>query len=742
MAHQFKVKRKDGKGWWTLPHMDQDLIDALIGGEDTDLHKHDQRYYTETELDRDLAFFNGTFLESFDALAISDGATVTMTLEQSGTGNLTMSFSSGRSTLNCTPAATIVLTAGTDPSPEANYVYVLESTGVLTQDTSGWPAVEHIKVAYFLVPSATFVQTAGCYINQNWNDHRKNTNDQGHLAHLCEAIRLTMDGARWHEGVSPNGDGGTYIVTTGSPDEVYFKSTAGVAFQMHKHTLPAVNMQTGDHCHVVNWYQDAYRVITDLASIVADSTDGTLLNKYYNLTFWGTANKTGEHSPIMCNLPTGSYNLLADAISDKDGYDVTAIPYEFTKESTIGFLICRLTFRLVAPDNFTLVNTVDLRGVPAGSSSGSSGAEGFITEFADNVFLVYDSDDVTREIAFDLAGITTGNTRTITPADADMKILSAVNHDELTDGGETTLHGHGLYLLADGSQELTDNWDVGAANILYIDTIRSRLATDTGLTLANRGGTAYIYIDDGSFNVGINKIPGKILDIYSPTTNPIIRMEVGEIANCFISFQDKDTTSDGEVYLGAVGNDMVIFANGYQALRMTTLGVLDVANSACVLDENTLGTDSDVHLATQQSIKAYIDNKTYLDLGNILTGDGGYVGTKMTVTVDDGATVFGDVLAQAADFNYDRADASAAATSVGLVMALSDGSGSKEVLIEGQVCETDWNWNAGLLYLSITTGEMTQTAPVASGEQVVAVGWALSADTIYFKPSLVLAEIA
>ncbi len=297
-------------------------------------------------------------------------------------------------------------------------------------------------------------------------------------------------------------------------------------------------------------------------------------------------------------------------------------------------------------------------------------------------------------------------------------------------------------LKHDGTIPLSNNWDVGAANILYIDTIRSRLATDTGLTLANRGGTGYIYIDDGSFNVGINMIPGKILDIYSPTTNPIIRMEVGEIANCFISFQDKDTTSDGEVYLGAVGNDMVLFANGYQALRLTTLGVLDVANSACVLDEDTLGTDSDTHLATQQSIKAYIDNKSYLDLGSILTGDGAYVGTKMTVTVDDASTVFGDVLAQAADFNYDRADASAAATSVGLVMALSSGSGSKEVLIEGQVCETDWTWSAGLLYLSITTGKMTQTAPVASGEQVVAVGWALSADTIYFKPSLVLAEIA
>jgi hypothetical protein len=728
--------------------MDQDQIDSLTLGEDTDLHKHDQRYYTETELDAihalidgELEFFNGTFLETFNALTTSNGSTVTMSLEQSGGGDLTMFFSSGRSILDCTPAATIALTAGTDSAPQANYVYIPESTKVLTKDTSGWPSEEHIKVAYLLVPSAALVQAdGGPYINQNWNDHRKNTDDQGHLAHLCEAIRLTMDGARWHEGVGPNGDGGTYIVITGTPDELYFKSTAGVAFQMHKHTVAAWDMQSGDNCHVVNWNGDAYHAITDLASIVADSTGATLSNKYYNLTFWGTANKSGEHSPLMVNLPNGSYNLLDDAISDKDGYDVTTIPFEFTKESTIGFLICRLTFRFQAPDTFTLEHSVDLRGVPAGSSSGSSGSEGFITEFADNVFKIYDSDDVTKELTFDLAGITTGNTRTITPADADMTMLSTTQYNDLTDGGDTTLHGHGAYLLADGSQPLTGDWDVGTP-LIKSDEIRSRLGTDTGLKLSNRGNTGFIFIEDGSEHVGINVAdPDKVLDVYQSAGNIIAQFTTGA-ANCFLEFLDSSTGSN-KVYLGAIGDDMVIFGDGTSAIRITTSGVLDVANSACVLDEDTLGTDSATQLATQQSIKAYIDNKSYLDLGSILTGDGAYVGTKMTVTVDDASTIFGDVLAQAADFNYDRADADAAANSVGLVMALSSGSGSKEVLIEGQVCETDWAWSAGLLYLSTTTGKMTQTAPSGTGDQVVAVGWALSADTIYFKPSLVLAEIA
>jgi hypothetical protein len=430
----------------TTDHVSDELTIGLSAGVMT--HNHDDRYYTEAEVDAELdiidgqlAFFNGTFLESFNALVTSDGATVTMSIEKSGTGDLTMVFSSGQSTLDCTPAATIALTAGTDASPQENYIYIPESTGVLTKSTTEWPAAEHIKVGYFLCPSATLAQSDGLYINQNWNDHRTGTDEQGHLAHLCEAIRLTMDGANWHSGVGPNGDGGTWIAITGTPDEVYFKSTAGVAFQMHKHTVPAWDMSGTDNCHVVNWNADAYHLITDLASIVADSTGTSLNNKYYNLVFWGTANKTGEYSPLMCNLPNGSYVRLDDAIVDINGYDVTTIPSEFTKESTIGFLICRLTFKM-AGTTFTLESTQDLRGVAAGASGGSGGTLGFVTEFADNVFNIYDSDDITRVLDFDLAGITTGNTRTITPADADMTLLSTTDYNDLTDAGATTLHKH------------------------------------------------------------------------------------------------------------------------------------------------------------------------------------------------------------------------------------------------------------------------------------------------------------
>jgi hypothetical protein len=130
------------------------------------------------------------------------------------------------------------------------------------------------------------------------------------------------------------------------------------------------------------------------------------------------------------------------------------------------------------------------------------------------------------------------------------------------------------------------------------------------------------------------------------------------------------------------------------------------------------------------------------NFGSIITTSGTYTGDTMTVTVDDASSVLGSVLTQAADFNYDRADADAAATAPGYCMALTTSSGSKQVLLKGQVCDTSWNWSAGKLYLSETTGEMTQTKPSDSGDQIQVLGWALSANTIFFDPVIMIVEVA
>ena len=366
-------------------------------------------------------FYNGTFRESFNALLTSNGTdTITMSLERAngvGGGDLTMQFTSGPTVLDCTPALTIVLSNGTDTVPVSNYVYIPESTGVLTLSTTGFPTdVEHIKIGYFLVQSPAYVATDGALINQNWNDHRAGNDGQGHLSHVAERIR--RQGALYFSGF--DGFGVDDYVTTGV-GTVYLKIESGVVYQMHRQLVAAKDQSAGDDVHIVNHYVTPYLDSVNLyADITKDSTNVTIgLNKFFNLVIWGVANKSGEYSPVMCNLPSGFYNGLADCENDVLGYDDFNIPREFNIESSTGFLICRLTFKMTAT-SWEYQSTVDLRGTTAQTASGGSGAA--ITSFNDSTFDIHNLLDSTKELNFDISAVTTGNTRVWTVQDKDITV--------------------------------------------------------------------------------------------------------------------------------------------------------------------------------------------------------------------------------------------------------------------------------------------------------------------------------
>lgn len=378
-----------------------------------------------------LAFFNGTFLEEHDALATSDGSTVTLSLEQSGGGGLTMVFSDGLTHLDAIPALTIALTAGSDSSPQANFVYIPQSTKVLTLSTSDWPTTEHIRVAYLLVPSATFVQSEGTYINQNWNEGT-GTGGQGHLSDL--GIRVRAQRAIYKSGVDI-----TFTITPngGAPDNVDVDVTAGIVFQMHPHATPVIDTSTGDHVHVINDSITPYDPVTDLNVLLLDSTGASMSGKYFNLVIWGVVNKTGSHHSLFCNLPGGSYNRLSDALADVSGFDNFSMPAAFNIDSSTGFLIVRVTLRHQAAAGGTWTNQgeVDLRGLTPSTATGS-GTGSAQTEFADNAFKVFDESDVTKVIELQAASIATGNTRTITMADEDVD-LGALATTQLADDAVT-----------------------------------------------------------------------------------------------------------------------------------------------------------------------------------------------------------------------------------------------------------------------------------------------------------------
>ena len=321
---------------------------------------------------------NGSFVESFDALvtATTGPDVITMSLEQSGTGDLTMQFSDGLTTLDCTPTCEIVLTDGTDSTPQKNYIYILQSDKILTKSTSDWPATEHIKIAYFLVPSATHVDADGCYINQNWNDHLSSTDEMGHLLHVAEHIRRT--GAVYFSGLDPTGTddsaASSYMDYVGAA-ESYFKFGAGVAYQLHSHIVPAFDsVNASEDIHVANWNADNYHEISNLADIVADSAGVSLANKYFNVFFFVVANKTGEYAPVIAKLPAGSYATQSGAENDTSTYDDTTMPREFSLDSSTGIPICRMTLKWTGgTSTLTHISTTDLRTNNLASAGGGGG---------------------------------------------------------------------------------------------------------------------------------------------------------------------------------------------------------------------------------------------------------------------------------------------------------------------------------------------------------------------------------
>jgi len=112
---------------------------------------------------------------------------------------------------------------------------------------------------------------------------------------------------------------------------------------------------------------------------------------------------------------------------------------------------------------------------------------------------------------------------------------------------------------------------------------------------------------------------------------------------------------------------------------------------------------------------------------------GGAIGAFETVCIH---TTTGEVV-------ISDADAIATMAVIGIAPAAISDTNTGTILLQGFIRDDTWNWTlGGILYASTTAGAMTHTAPSGTGDLVQAVGIALSADVVYFNPSLTLVEVA
>ena len=137
-----------------------------------------------------------------------------------------------------------------------------------------------------------------------------------------------------------------------------------------------------------------------------------------------------------------------------------------------------------------------------------------------------------------------------------------------------------------------------------------------------------------------------------------------------------------------------------------------------------------------------INSVAGIKLMNPPTVDTTASGLIVTATVDTNAEGIGAPLYMAANGHLVTANASTNSTSPCVALAMDTGTGSKRVLLHGVLRVDAWNWTTGpgtssLIYVSTTTGTLTQTKPSGTDQVIQPVGWGLSADSIYFTPSMI-----
>lgn len=180
----------------------------------------------------------------------------------------------------------------------------------------------------------------------------------------------------------------------------------------------------------------------------------------------------------------------------------------------------------------------------------------------------------------------------------------------------------------------------------------------------------------------------------------------------------------------------------------------DSSAFACVIDPNGAETVEDMTTYTlhaqYDAVRIVCDGSEWFIIGDrgatTLTAsqtDDTFSGTKITATAGENLTI-GNIVYMKSDGKLWKADADAIATSGAIAIALASISADAAGMF-GTIGlmrdDSAYAWTVGgLLYLSTTAGDITQTAPSGADDVIQVLGVALSADVIYFKPELTQVE--
>jgi len=201
-----------------------------------------------------------------------------------------------------------------------------------------------------------------------------------------------------------------------------------------------------------------------------------------------------------------------------------------------------------------------------------------------------------------------------------------------------------------------------------------------------------------------------------------------------------DTSGDTFIVIDQTADSIAVGEDSVLAFTVTEDGLALESGARVNNITNDHLSDSTASLMTayaiQQVVGGFWDASSTLDLSAS--------GNKANMSVGYNSVGFGAALFMGGDGDLDEADASDSTTAPCIALALETGTGEKEVLLKGFIRDDSWSWsNIGRpIYLSTTEGEMTETPPSVSGDQVQILGIVKATNMIYFKPELTVIEVA
>ena len=309
------------------------------------------------------------------------------------------------------------------------------------------------------------------------------------------------------------------------------------------------------------------------------------------------------------------------------------------------------------------------------------------------------------------------------------------------------------------------------ANTITVGTLESQDATSVQINLGDDAGDDFIVdtdklvVEGDNGNVGIGTAsPGAQLEIHDTTTSSAntggaLRLSANDGAVMgdshrlgVIEFTGAEDTSNTQTvgariealteaaWTNAENGAALYFyttdgnASQTNVLKLDSNAKATFAGAVTVSGVTTLADTALAEGAGLTMLTPLLPTTDHTSTGvsaQMLAG--GTIAAFQTVCIH---TVTGEVV-------ITDADAIATMPVIGIAPAAISDTATGTILLQGFIRDDTWNWTiGGILYASTTAGAMTQTAPSGTGDFVQALGVALTADVVYFNPSLTLVEVA